>query len=87
MGSADRLSKAKATCTAMLISVSCKFLSLVGSYRNVVSIFMPRSPTMKAKTKKKGCFERKSDLSETPAYQEYCRFWMVLLLKTPEVSH
>lgn len=35
----------------MPISVSCKFLSLAGRYRNVVSIFMPRSPTVKAKTK------------------------------------
>lgn len=87
MGLANRLSKAKATYTATLISVSCDFLSLVGSCRNVVSIFRPRSPTMKAKTKEKGHCQRKSDLSETLTYREYCRCWIVLLLNTPEVSH
>lgn len=87
MGLANRLSKAKAIYTAMLISVSCNFLPLVGSYRNAVSIFMPRCPTTKAKTKEKGHRQRKSDLSESLPYYEYYTCWTVLLPNAPEVSH
>lgn len=72
---------------AVLISVSCMFLSLAGSYRNVVGIFVPRSPTMKAVTKEKRHCQRKSDLSETLRCHEYCSCWMVLLLNTPKASH